>query len=200
MASTQQGKRRTQAERRAETYRQMLDSACRLFGAKGYSYTSLDDVASDCGLTTRPVYHYFGNKKALFAAVNDLMEQRIVASMASGPEDGGIVASWQAFLDLCEDPGFRQIVLVDGPNVLGRDWGSGIASREAAQRLGARSEADRSAQYRVELMGKMIMGAFTEAALMIASAEDVELARQQAAVLVSEIFGGLEMSSARMPG
>ena len=60
--------RRTQAQRRAETYQQVLDSACRLFGERGYANTSLDDVAAECGLTTRPVYHYFGNKKALFAA------------------------------------------------------------------------------------------------------------------------------------
>ena len=62
--------RLTQSERRAKSSAAVLASACHLFGSKGYTSTSLDDIARDCGLTTRPIYHYFGNKKALFAAVN----------------------------------------------------------------------------------------------------------------------------------
>ena len=60
------------------------------------------------GLTIRPIYHYFGNKKALFAAVNEVMEQRIIESMKVGAEAGqgaGIVENWRAYLDLCDDPG-----------------------------------------------------------------------------------------------
>ena len=62
-------KRRTQEQRRNESRQAVLDSACRLFGDKGYADTSLEEIAADCGLTIRPIYHYFGNKKALFAAV-----------------------------------------------------------------------------------------------------------------------------------
>ena len=57
--------RRTQAQRREETQQAVLDSASRLFGEKGYAGTSLEEIAADCGLTIRPIYHYFGNKKAL---------------------------------------------------------------------------------------------------------------------------------------
>ena len=57
--------RRTQAERRAQSRQAVLDSACRLFGEKGYADTSLEEISADCGLTIRPVYHYFGNKKSL---------------------------------------------------------------------------------------------------------------------------------------
>ena len=66
-------RRRTQAERREESRQAVLDSACRLFGARGYAATSLEDIAADCGLTIRPIYHYFGNKLALFTAVNEVM-------------------------------------------------------------------------------------------------------------------------------
>jgi AcrR family transcriptional regulator len=185
-------KRRTQAERRAETHRLVLQAASRLFGEKGYANTSLDDVASACSLTTRPVYHYFGNKKALFGAVHDAMEARIIASMSPSASGGGIVDSWQAFLDLCDDPGFRQVVLIDGPNILGRErWSNSSVAQEAAQRIAGPDESGRKEQYRAEMLGRMVIGAFTEAALMVAAADDVELARQQAAVLVGEIFGGL---------
>ena len=83
-------KRRSQAERRAETHKLVLASACRLFGERGYAATSLDDIAVDCGVTTRPIYHYFGNKKALFAAVNEAiarskeLERDRMATVAGG--------------------------------------------------------------------------------------------------------------------
>ena len=116
--------RRTQAERRAETRAAVLESACRLFGNKGYADTSLDEIATGSGLTIRPIYHYFGNKVQLFAAVNDVMEERIVASLqanaADAPKDP-VLSAWRAFLGLCEDSEFRRIVLIDSPNILGRE-------------------------------------------------------------------------------
>ncbi len=98
--------RKTQAQRRAESRNAVLESALKLFGERGYESTSLEDIAADCGLTIRPIYHYFGNKKALFAAANDVMEQRLLDSMS---EEAGQAAreNWSAFLDLCDDPGFR---------------------------------------------------------------------------------------------
>ena len=97
----------------------MLASARRLFGRKGYAETSLEEVASEAGVTIRPIYHYFGSKLELFEAVNDAMEERIVTSLQETRGDS--VGAWQRYLTLCEDPEFRRIVLVDGPNILGRE-------------------------------------------------------------------------------
>ena len=77
-------RRKTQAQRREESSKAVLESATRLFGEHGYADTSLEQIAEDCGLTIRPIYHYFGNKKALFAAVNDAMEARILEAMDVG--------------------------------------------------------------------------------------------------------------------
>ena len=63
MAHTQ---RRTQAQRREETQGKVLACARQLFGEKGYQGTALEDIASEAGTTIRPIYHYFGNKEALF--------------------------------------------------------------------------------------------------------------------------------------
>ena len=67
-------KRQTQAERRETTQIKVLESACRIFGSKGYADTSLKDIAADLGLTITPIYHYFGNKQSLFLAVTEAME------------------------------------------------------------------------------------------------------------------------------
>ncbi|WP_101757784.1 TetR/AcrR family transcriptional regulator [Oceanicoccus sp. KOV_DT_Chl] len=181
--------RRSQAERRTETFQQVLDSACRLFGDQGYHSTSLEDIANDCGLTTRPIYHYFGNKKALFAAVNECMEQRILEEVYRHEHSKDVMANWRAFLKLCEDERFRRIVLLDSPNVLGRDRWQDSAVTRKAQQLFSRDNAPN--HYRQQLLSRMMMAAFAEAALVIANADDTKLASQQAEFLVQELFSGV---------
>lgn len=173
--------RRTQAERRAETRAALLESACRLFGSKGYAETSLDEIAAACGLTIRPIYHYFGSKKQLFAAVNDVMEQRIVASVDEAAESlprDPILSGWRAFLDLCQEPDFRRVVLIDSPNVLGRDrWAHRAVAVAARRRL--RADGGEADDTRGLLVARMLMGAFAEAALTIAESDDpVSLSRE----------------------
>lgn len=185
-------KRRTQAERRAESKQAVLDSACRLFGEKGFANTSLEDIASDCELTIRPIYHYFGNKKALFAAVNEVMEQRIIESMQVKP--GGeamsdLLANWNAYLDLCDDPGFRQIVLIDSPNILGRErWKNSAVTQKALSALKINAAASKVEKFRAELLNAVVMGAFAEAALTVAGAEDIAMAKKEAERLMEGLF------------
>ena len=176
--------RKTQAQRREESSRAVLDSATRLFGERGYANTSLEDIAADCKLTIRPIYHYFGNKKTLFAAVNDRMEQRILETMgaADAADEGGVRASWRAYLDLCDDPAFRQIVLVDSPNILGRErWASSVVSNKARALL---QGEEQESNFQAALVSRVLMGAFAEAAVMMASADDLESAKRDAEELM----------------
>jgi AcrR family transcriptional regulator len=178
--------RRTQAERRAGTQAQVLASACRIFGEKGYANTSLEEIAADCGLTIRPVYHYYGNKRELFAAANAHMEQKIVDALTASAADGDFLAGWQAFLGLCDDAGFRRIVLIDSPNILGRDrWINNDVMNTAATLL-SRSVAKNAQQK--ELIIRMALGAMAEAALMIAAAENPATLRRHATVLIKGLL------------
>ena len=173
--------RKSQSQRREETRQKVLDSACRLFGSKGYEQTSLEDIAGDCGVTVTPVYHYFGNKLQLFAEANAVMEQRLVALLDSVAEQQplDIHQAWQAFMALCQQPGFARIVLIDAPHVLGRDrWKeSPVVARASdilqspavsASLLGKLGEKDR------ELIMRMLMAALAEAALMAGSDPDYD--------------------------
>lgn len=178
--------RRTQAERRAGTQAQVLASACRIFGEKGYANTSLEEIAADCGLTIRPVYHYYGNKRELFAAVNAYMEQKIVDALTTKASTGDFLAGWLAFLALCDDAGFRQIVLIDSPNILGRDRWINNAVMTTAASLLSRSVAKNAQQK--ELIIRMALGALAEAALMIAAAENPAVLRRQATVLIKDLL------------
>lgn len=182
--------RKSQAERRTESRKAVMDSALRLFGAHGYAGTSLDQIAADCGLTIRPIYHYFGNKRALFAAVNAVMEQRILNALQAHAA-GSFLDNWRAFLDLCDDPGFRRIVLVDSPNVLGRErWSTSPVMEKARATLRSGSATGRQ-HYRGTLLTRVMMSAFTEVALMIAEADDIDMAKQEAETIMVELFSAL---------
>jgi AcrR family transcriptional regulator len=193
--SAESGPRRTQAERRAESRQAVLDSATRLFGGRGYADTSLEDIAADCGLTIRPIYHYFGNKQALFAAVNDVMEERILDAMQVGEGGASLEDNWRAYLDLCDDPAFRRIVLIDSPIVLGRErWASSPVSEKARESLGKLSTRGKAAQFRRDLINTVFLAAFTEAALSVAEAEDIAMAKREAQRVMASLFSLLRES------
>jgi AcrR family transcriptional regulator len=64
-------RRRTQAERRAETRARLLASARRAFARDGYHATSLERVSENAGCTKGAVYDHFGSKAGLFLALLD---------------------------------------------------------------------------------------------------------------------------------
>lgn len=191
--------RRTQAQRRAQSSQAVLESACRLFGERGYADTSLEDIAADCNLTIRPIYHYFGNKKALFAAVTQHMSARIMDTLLheEGTDPGLMLQqSWRAFLNLCDDPGFRRIVLIDSPNILGREqWATSpvyIRASELVNNSHASSDASAAHRFRSGLQHRVMMAAMAEVALEVAEADDMDMAKREAERLVMALFSRLE--------
>lgn len=123
----QEGKHRTQAERRADTQRRLIAAARRLFADKGYAATGTPEIVAAAGVTRGALYHHFADKMALFAAV--VAEEHALLAMAinaaaEGEDEPGpvkaLVAGGDAFLDAMQDRGRRRILLVDAPAVLGR--------------------------------------------------------------------------------
>jgi AcrR family transcriptional regulator len=64
-------RRRTQAERRADTRAALLDAARHTFAERGYHATSLDQVSAAAGCTKGALYDHFGSKAGLFLALLD---------------------------------------------------------------------------------------------------------------------------------
>lgn len=186
--------RRTQAQRRAETRAAILKSATEIFGEHGYSNTSLNEIADACDISIAPIYHYFKNKKNLFAAVNAKLEKQILddgQTKASGFD--AITHSWQNFLQLCQDPKFRQIVLIDAPNVLGREsMYSSPVSKAAIARIKARTQESTSDSYKAEILSRMLMGALAEAGLFVGNCENPEQASRDAADIVTDLITKLK--------
>jgi AcrR family transcriptional regulator len=64
-------KRRTQAERRADTREEVLAAAARVFARRGFHATSLDAVADEAGFSRGAVYYNFADKEELFLTLLD---------------------------------------------------------------------------------------------------------------------------------
>lgn len=106
------------------TRRAVLAAARAAFGRKGYTQTSVDEIAAAARVTKGAVYHHFAGKEALFRAVYAEVEAEAQARTAGAVDRGRsaidqIVAGVNAYLDVALDEEIRRITLVDGPAVLG---------------------------------------------------------------------------------
>lgn len=191
--------RLNQQQRTDATIDLLVRSATRLFGERGYANTSLEDIALDCNLTIGAIYHHFGNKKALFAAANEAAERRIIDTVENVADNDAVASQdvavgevlhlfqrrWNALLNLCNDPGFRQIVLIDSPNVLGRDrW----TSSEVTKNMQALATLTARRSIELELALRIMRGAAAEAILALAEANNAATTRQAVDSIINRLL------------
>ena len=70
-------RRRTHAERRAETRQALIDAAARVFVERGFVGASVEAIAERAGYTRGAFYSNFASKEELFA---ELLQQRVYAA------------------------------------------------------------------------------------------------------------------------
>jgi AcrR family transcriptional regulator len=118
----------TEVKSRREMYSEatraaLLDEATALFAERGYSGTSLEDVASASQVTRGAVYHHFASKQALFEAVLELQEARVTAEVLAAAQSAdpweAAMLALGAYLDHCCDPAYGRLVWLEGPAALG---------------------------------------------------------------------------------
>lgn len=68
---------RTQAERRAESQRALLDAATRLIAARGSSRASFADIAAEAGCSHGHPHYLFGNKTRMLQALIEDLANRL---------------------------------------------------------------------------------------------------------------------------
>ena len=195
------GNRRTQADRTAATRAALVGAARARFGARPYAEVGTTEVAAAAGVTRGALYHQFPDKAALFAAVLEEVEAEltervaIAVSKVTGNALDALRAGAAAFLDAATEPEVRQIVLLDGPVVLGwarwRDLMSryGLGLTQAALAAGMDDGSVRPAP--VSTLAQVLLGALDEAALVIAGAEDVVAARAEVDEVVDLLLDAL---------
>ena len=93
---------RTQAERRAETERRIMEAAMRLIASRGSRSVSLADIGQEAGYSRGIVTHVFGTKARLFIAlVTHAQHSFVVAERDNGLDQ--ILATVESYLHHLRD-------------------------------------------------------------------------------------------------
>ncbi|MCA6940411.1 TetR family transcriptional regulator [Pectobacterium polaris] len=189
--------RRTRAEME-ETRATLLATARKVFSERGYADTSMDDLTAQASLTRGALYHHFGDKKGLLAAVVEQIDAEMDARLqviSDTAEDAwdGFRRRCRAYLEMALEPEIQRIVLRDARAVLG---GASPDSQrhcvESMQRLidnlirqGVVADADPQA------LASLIYGSLAEAAFWIADGEDGNARLAQGVAALELLLRGL---------
>ena len=126
-------KRDGRKENASNTQAALQLAALRWFSEQGYEKASVGAICAEANVTAGALYHHYGDKKGLFAAVAEQVDaqlvQRALGARTAVIENGG--TPWDAFLasiDTVLQAGanapLRRLMLVEAPAVLGNQvWG-----------------------------------------------------------------------------
>lgn len=171
---------RKRAETMEENRAKLIAAARKAFAEKGYAAASMDDLTADAGLTRGALYHNFGDKRGLLAAVvhqidSDMARRAKAIGARAGDGWRGLLAEGEAYIEMALDPEVQRIVLLDGPAVLGdpSQWPSQSdclqATRVAVEHLintGVLKPVD------PEAASRLLSGVALNAALWIAASDN----------------------------
>ncbi|WP_421868629.1 TetR/AcrR family transcriptional regulator [Pararhizobium sp.] len=158
----------------------LIAAARKAFADKGYSAASMDDLTADVGLTRGALYHNFGDKRGLLAAVVDQIDSEMaLRAQQIGAGAGGdwqcLLAEGVAYIEMALDPEVQRIVLRDGPAVLGdpSQWPSQSSCLQATLRTVERLISQEILKpVDAEAAARLLSGAALNAALWIAATDD----------------------------
>lgn len=180
------------AKRRIETMEEnrarLISAARKAFAEKGFAAASMDELTAEAGLTRGALYHNFGDKKGLLAAVvariDDEMAARAKEAGAAADNDWeGLLAESEAYIKLALDPEVQRIVLLDGPAFLGDPsrWPSQNACLQVTKQAIAGLVSEHVLKpVDVEAAARLLNGAALNAALWVAASDEPRLALPKA--------------------
>jgi AcrR family transcriptional regulator len=200
-ASTTQRPGRREAEAQA-TRDALIRAALDLFSKRGYAGVGTEEIVARAKVTRGALYHHFTDKRDLFRAVFERVEgelmERIGARMKATDDAWELMlAGMRSFLDACEEPAVKQISLTDAPSVLGwQEWREidnrhGLGLTRAA--LQGAVDAGVLRPIAVEPMAHLLVAALSEAAFVIAHADQPREARAEVEQALIELIEGLRI-------
>jgi len=190
-------------KRRAETMEEnrakLIAAARKAFAEKGFAAASMDELTASVGLTRGALYHNFGDKKGLLAAVvaqvDGEMAQQAKAA-ASGVSDAWekLVAEGIAYIRMAMDNEVQRIVLRDGPAFLGdpSQWPSQNSCLEATRETITRLiDSGIMKPVNADAAAHLLNSAALNAALWVASSSEPEKALPNMIDVFTQLAGGL---------
>jgi AcrR family transcriptional regulator len=195
-------RRLTAEERRAG----ILDAAVRVFSARGYHSSSIDDIARAAGISKALIYEHFTSKQALHADLIEAQASELYRRIADAveaveTESGGarLMAGLEAYLEFVEERReawrvlFRETVDPEAAAALDRVSAqvTALVAALIAQDPGAtpRDEAHPEADRGIQLLAEMLVGAIQSVANWWDDHKDVRRERVLEAAMEFAWFG-----------
>jgi AcrR family transcriptional regulator len=190
---------RTRSEMIVETRAKLIAAGRKAFAERGYADASMDHFTADAGLTRGALYHHFGDKKGLFQAVVSAIDAEMTVRINAMQAKAG--SAWEAFIvfgtgyiEMALETEIRQILLRDGPAVLG-DPASWPTTNACITTLSGMIEALMAAgtirPVDAEATARLLTGASCYAATWIANADDPQAVLPRATAGYRDLCEGL---------
>ncbi|MBK4216802.1 TetR/AcrR family transcriptional regulator [Paracoccus caeni] len=190
---------KSRAETMEENRAKILSAARKTFAEKGFAAASMDELTADVGLTRGALYHNFGDKKGLLAAVvaqvdGEMAARALAIGVRHENEWDALLAEGIAYIELAQEPEVQRIVLLDGPAYLGdpSQWPSQDACLQLTERTLTRLIADGVVKpVDAGAAARLLTGAALNAASWVAASKDPATALPQAIESFEALATGL---------
>jgi AcrR family transcriptional regulator len=181
-------------ERGRYTRETLISAARSLFAERGYDATSIEAVLERAEVSRGALYHHFGGKEELFAAVldgiYDTIDERVAVASANQPSAmAALQAGCLEWIRMASDQAVGRVLLIDAPAVLG--WTRWRAMDEARTLLSIRTALQSAARHgsiaeeHADFFAHALLASMNEIALMIAQSADLA---ERAESAVAELF------------
>ncbi|WP_028619829.1 TetR/AcrR family transcriptional regulator [Pseudomonas canadensis] len=190
---------RARAEMIEDTRARLIASARQAFATQGYANTSMDDFTARAGLTRGALYHHFGDKKGLLAAVVGQLDSEMDARLqriSDEAEDpwSGFCECCRAYLRMAQDDEIQRIVLQDAPAVLGDTGAQQHCVESLRQLLEALMQAEAIPCVPSLALAQLINGSLVSTALWIARDEHPDERLEQGLQGLELLLRGLSLT------
>lgn len=179
------------------TRARLIASARQAFATQGYANTSMDDFTARAGLTRGALYHHFGDKKGLLAAVVAELDAQMdahlqrISDQARDPWSG-FCERCRAYLRMAQEGEIQRIVLQDAPAVLGDTGSQQQCVESLRQLLEVMMQAGVIMQAPSVALAQLINGSLINTALWIARDEQPNLRLREGLQALELLLQGLK--------
>jgi AcrR family transcriptional regulator len=199
-----------------ERRRQIIGVAARVFAQKGYAEATTKDIAAEAGVTHAAIYHYFRDKRTLFAAVlaaySPLVGVADILRTAGANEEPRAVFTRLTLamidrLETSEELPVFQLLMSEALRDPGDPDATAVARAARRQLMDAMADYLRAQQARgrlryvdPELTAQFMVGSLVQCVLRRTVSADPALLRytpeQIAMAFVEMVLGGLQSAPA----
>ena len=181
----------------------ILEIACKEFSQKGYSNVSLEEIVQQTNLTRGSLYHHFKSKKGLFQAVVETLQKNVAdgvekAAMQESDPWQALISGSMAFIRTMLQDEYRRILIVDAPTVLGwstwEDIDDENSEKHLKDHLLSMYEMGELIDVSVDALSSILSGAMNEAVMWIGKRNDIEIALNEASLIIEHILKSFKRS------